>query len=312
MPCLICGSIAFDYILPFDGRFRDHILPEQMHILNVSFIAPTMHQEFGGCAGNITYSLQLLGEKPLIMGTVGHDSAPYFKHFDTLGIDYQHIRVLPDLFTAQTIIATDQENNQISIFHPGASAHAYLNKVQDAKNIDLCIIAPNNKRAMLEHATACAAINIPFIFDPGQMLPMFTQEELVELLDLSSYLTLNDYEAQLLIKITKLDLEEIAKRVEAVIVTQGEHGATIMEHGRTYLIPAIKPKQVIDPTGCGDAFRAGLIFGITHQLDWLTIGRLSNLLGSIKVESLGPQNHQFSLETITEYFNQNFGYYFNI
>lgn len=310
MSSLICGALAFDRILSFDGHFRDHILPEQIHILNVCFVVPEMRHEFGGCGGNIAYSLRLLEEDPLIMATVGHDSGSYLEHFAALGINNRYIRTLPDQYTAQAIITTDQKNNQITAFHPGASAYAYLNEIADTDNVDLCIIAPDNKRAMLKHAQQCATIGIPFIFDPGQMLPTFTATELIELLDLSSYLTLNDYEAQLFMNMTQLSLEKVAQHVQAVVITQGEEGATIIENGNTHIIPAVQPKQVLDPTGCGDAFRAGLMFGITRQLDWLTIGRLSNLLGSIKVESLGPQNHHFSLEKLSERFYQNFGYRF--
>lgn len=311
MTSLVCGALAFDRILSFDGYFHEHILPEQIHILNLCFVVPEMRQEFGGCGGNITYSLRLLGESPQIMATVGHDSSPYLAHFDALGIDRQYIRILSDQYTAQATITTDKQNNQITAFHPGASAYAYLNKVSDTRNIGLCVIAPDNKRAMLEHARECAALDIPFIFDPGQMLPTFDAAELKELLRLSHYLTVNDYEAQLFMDISKLNLEEIAEQVHALVITQGEKGSIIIEKGKQQIIPAVQPKQVVDPTGCGDAFRAGLMFGITRQFDWLTIGRLSNLLGAIKVESVGPQNHHFSIEEIDERFYHNFGYRFS-
>ncbi len=310
MSCLICGSIAFDTIATFDGLFGDHILPEQIHTLNISFTVPTMRREFGGCAGNIAYSLRLLGDEPVVMGTVGNDGTPYLERFAALGINHKHVRKIPEMLTAQAIITTDKNNNQISAFHPGALTLSHLNKVADAEDIHLCIIAPDNKQAMLEHARECATLNIPFVFDPGQMLITFSKEELLAQLELASYLTVNDYEAKVLESKTGLSVNQLANRVKALIVTQGAHGSTIMTEGHTHHIPAVTAKKPVDPTGCGDAFRAGLLFGITHHLDWLTTGRLANLIGSFKVECHGPQNHPFSIDTIAERFTQTFGYRF--
>ena len=310
MSCLICGSIAFDTISTFDGLFSDHILPEQIHTLNVSFTVPTMRREFGGCAGNIAYSLKLLGHEPVVMGTVGNDGTPYLERFAALDINHKHVRKIPEMLTAQALITTDKNNNQISAFHPGALTFSHLNKITDAENIHLCIIAPDSKQAMLEHARECATLNIPFVFDPGQMLITFSKEELLEQLQLASYLALNDYEAKVLESKTGLSIHQLANHVQALIVTQGSHGSTIMAEGHTHHIPAVKAKVTVDPTGCGDAFRAGLLFGITHHLDWLTTGRLANLIGSFKVECHGPQNHAMSIDSITERFTQVFGYRF--
>ena len=310
MSCLICGSIAFDTITTFDGLFSDYILPEQIHNLNISFTVPTMRREFGGCAGNIAYSLRLLGDQAVVMGTVGNDGTSYLERFTALGINHKHVRKIPEMLTAQAIITTDKNNNQISAFHPGALSLSHLNKVKDAENIHLCIIAPDNKQAMLEHARECATLDIPFVFDPGQMLITFSKEELLEQLQLASYLALNDYEAKLLESKTSLSINQLASHVKALIVTQGAQGSTIMTAGHTHHIPAVKAKVTADPTGCGDAFRAGLLFGITRQLDWPTIGRLANLIGSFKVEYHGPQNHPFSIDSITERFAKIFGYRF--
>jgi len=311
MSCLICGSIAFDTIMTFDGRFVDHILPAQLNILNVSFTVPTMRREFGGCASNIAYSYKLLGGDPVVMGVMGDDAQSYLAHFAAMNISTQHVRILPNTFTAQAIITTDLDHNQITSFHPGAITQGHLNKVSDVlQPIDLAIIAPESTRAMLEHAEQCASAGIPFIFDPGHMLGTFSREELLHTIDLASYVAVNQYEAAWLAEKTQCTLGELAARVNALIMTRGDQGATMIVGNQTYEIPSIVPSALVDPTGCGDAFRAGLLFGITQQMDWPTIARLANLLGSITVECRGPQSHLFTLDEIRERFTKIFGYRF--
>lgn len=312
MSCLICGSIAFDTIMTFDGYFREQILPEQIHILNVSFTVPALRREFGGCAGNIAYSLKLIGGDPVLMGTVGQDGTPYLERFRTLGINYKHVRQIPDLFTAQAIITTDKDNNQITAFHPGALAQSHLNQItaDNTQGIKLCIIAPDSKITMMQHARACAELKLPFIFDPGQMIGTFSSDELREMLDLASYLAVNDYEAKVIEAKINTPLKELAQYVQALIVTQGESGSTIIANNVTHHIPPVPVQTALDPTGCGDAYRAGLLFGITQGLDWPTTGRLASLLGALKVEYRGPQNHQLPVSHIVDHFAEIFDYRF--
>ena len=319
MASLICGSIAYDTIMNFEGKFADQILPEQIHILNVAFLVPTMRREFGGCAGNIAYNLSLLGGDPIIMATVGGDAAPYMDRLTQLQIDTTHIRQIEHAFTAQAMITTDQTNNQITAFHPGAMGESHLNQVaavvsERSKNskapAKFGIVAPDGRQGMWEHCHQLADTNIPFIFDPGQGLPMFDGPELLELVEIASYLAVNDYEGEMLSKRTGLSLEKIAERVKALIVTKGAQGAEIYSQGKCIAIPPVPAAKVIDPTGCGDAFRGGLLFGLENDMDWETTGRLASLMGSIKITHQGPQNHQPSKTAITDQFKTAFGFSF--
>lgn len=311
MPTLICGSLAYDNIMTFEGRFRDHILPDQIHILNVSFLVPTHRREFGGCAGNIAYNLHLLGGSPAIMATAGEDAAPYLARLKDLGLPTRHIRVVDGTLTANAMITTDLDNNQITAFHPGAMNFSHLNKVSDADDVTLGIVAPDGKEGMQTHMDQFAAAGIPVVFDPGQGLPLFDGAELRKMVELASYVAVNDYEMKLLCTRTGWTPEDIAARVSALIITRGEAGVLIQTNGQQYDIPAVPPDRVLDPTGCGDAFRGGLLYGIENGLDWETTGRLANLMGSIKIAALGPQTHAPSLEEIRERFAHAFGYIWN-
>ncbi len=307
MRTLICGSIAYDTIMVFRDRFKNHILPDQLHILNVAFLVPDLRREFGGCAGNIAYNLALLGGEPQVMATVGDDYLPYDERMKKLKLTQQHVRRIPSTFTAQAFITTDLDDNQITAFHPGAMNHSHENHVGDAKGVKLGIIAPDGREGMVQHAREFHAAGVPFIFDPGQGLPMFDGAELNGFVDLASYVTVNDYEGQLLQERTGKKLEELAKSVKALVVTLGAKGSLVMVDGRTLEIPAVKPAQVLDPTGCGDAYRAGLLYGIAAGLDWAVSGRLASLLGSIKVASRGGQNHCFTRDEIADRYREAFG-----
>jgi adenosine kinase len=310
MTSLICGSLAFDTIMSFHGRFSEALLADQLHKINVAFLVPDVRREYGGCAGNIAYNLKLLNGDPLIMATLGQDGAPYVERLNKLGISTRCIRSYEDAYTAQAFITTDESNNQITAFHPGAMSNSHHNKVQDAGGVKLAIIAPDGRDGMIEHARDCAALGIPFIFDPGQGLPMFSGEELKQFIEMATYVAVNDYEAELLTERTGLTLGEISERVSALIVTRGEQGAEIFTAENRYDIPVVKTDKVIDPTGCGDAFRAGMLFGLTRGMDWMTIGRLASLMGAIKIESQGGQNHAPTAEDIQARFEQAFGYRF--
>ncbi len=307
MSTLICGSIAFDSIMVFHDRFRNHILPEQLHILNVSFFVPEMRREFGGCAGNIAYNLKLLGGEPLIMATVGDDAAPYLDRLDRLGLPRTHVTQVPGSFTAQAFITTDLDDNQITAFHPGAMTMSHLNKVGDASGVRLGIVSPDGRYGMLEHSRQFAEAGIPFIFDPGQGLPMFNGDELLACLQLADYCTVNDYEARLLCDRTGRSIESLATEVKALIVTRGGEGSEIHTGGRRLDIPAATPAAVEDPTGCGDAYRAGLLYGIDNGMDWDQTGRLASLMGAIKIASRGGQNHAPSRSDIAEAYLAAFG-----
>ena len=293
MTSLICGSLAFDTIMSFHGRFSEALLADQLHKINVAFLVPDVRREYGGCAGNIAYNLKLLNGDPLIMATLGQDGAPYVERLNKLGISTRCIRSYEDAYTAQAFITTDESNNQITAFHPGAMSNSHHNKVQDAGGVKLAIIAPDGRDGMIEHARDCAALGIPFIFDPGQGLPMFSGEELKQFIEMATYVAVNNSE-----------------RVSALVVTRGEQGAEIFTAETRYDIPVVKTDKVIDPTGCGDAFRAGMLFGLTRGMDWMTIGRLASLMGAIKIESQGGQNHAPTVEDIEARFEQEFGYRF--
>jgi adenosine kinase len=306
---LICGSLAYDNIMTFQGRFRDHILPEQVHILNVSFLVPTMRREFGGCAGNIAYALNLLGGDARIMATLGSlDAQPYLDRFDSLGLTKDHILVVPDTYSAQAMITTDLDNNQITAFHPGAMMHSHLNRADEVSGIKLAIVAPDGYEGMIQHTERLAAAGVPFIFDPGQGLPLFTGEALRRAIELAKYVAVNDYEAKLVSNKTGWSIEEIANRVDALIVTYGENGSHIHHGGGCETIPAVRSARVIDPTGCGDAFRGGLLHGIESGMDWASAGRLGSLMGSIKIEHAGPQTYALSRDEIDTRFAEAFGY----
>ncbi|MBY4897405.1 carbohydrate kinase family protein [Cupriavidus sp. AU9028] len=314
MSSLICGSVAYDTIMTFEGRFRDHILPDQIHMLNVSFLVPGMRREFGGCAGNIAYSLKLLGGEPVVMATVGEDAGPYLDYLRGLGISTEHIRTMPGTFTAQAMITTDLENNQITAFHPGAMNQSQSSNVHDAvrgaERPRVGIVAPDSREGMLHHARQFAEADIPFIFDLGQAMPLFDGEALRDFVELASYVTVNDYEAQVLEARTGWSREQVAGRVRAYIVTHGEKGATILADGRQYNIPAVQAEQVVDPTGCGDAFRGGLLYGLEEGYDWETTGRLASLMGALKIAQQGPQNYKLSRQQIEERFESAFGFRF--
>jgi adenosine kinase len=305
---LICGSVAYDTILLFPDRFKAHILPDKLHILNVSFLVPEMRREFGGCAANIAYGLSLLGDRGIAMATAGHDFAPYRERMVSQGMSVEHIRVIDDTFTAQAFITTDLDDNQITAFHPGAMQYAHLNKVADAgSGVALGIVSPDGRQAMIEHAAQFAAASIPFIFDPGQGLPMFGAEELKTFIAQARWVAMNDYEWGMLQQKTGLSAADVTSQVEALVVTQGAEGSVIYTKGRTLTIPCAKPTAVVDPTGCGDAYRAGLIHGLLRGLDWETIGRTASLMGAIKIESRGPQNHRFTRTEFDRRYRDNFG-----
>lgn len=303
---LICGSAAYDSILLFPDRFKDHILPDKIHMLNVSFLVPEMRREFGGCAINIAYNLKLLGDVAYPMASVGHDFGPYRESLQHKGVPLDYVKVIDSEFTAQAFITTDLDDNQITAFHPGAMQHAHLNRVTDAAGIGLGVVAPDGRQAMIEHAGQFAAAGIPFIFDPGQGLPMFDGEDLRCFIEQATWVAVNDYEWQVLQQKTGWSVRDITSRVKALVVTRGAAGSVIYTASDSYEIGCAKPAAVVDPTGCGDAFRAGLIHGILRGDDWQTIGRLGSLMGAIKIESRGPQNHRFTREQFEQRFRDNF------
>jgi adenosine kinase len=296
--------------MSFGGRFSEALLADQLHKINVAFLVPGIRREFGGCAGNIAYNLKLLNGDPLIMATIGQDSAPYIDRLDKLGISRRCIKMIDSSYTAQAFITTDIDSNQITAFHPGAMAMSHQIKIADAGKVSIAIIAPDGRDGMIEHARDCAAANIPFIFDPGQGLPMFNGEELTHFIELATYVAVNDYEAELLTERTGLSFQQIAERVSALIVTRGEQGAEIFTSDGRLDVPVVKVADIVDPTGCGDAFRAGMLFGLTRGMDWMTIGRLSSLMGAIKIASQGGQNHAPSVAQIEDRFFQEYGYRF--
>jgi adenosine kinase len=306
MRTLICGSIAYDTIMVFKDRFKNHILPDQIHVLNVSFLVPDMRREFGGCAGNIAYSLKMLGGDPLIMATVGQDYQPYAYRLEKLRLPQTHVRQVADTFTAQAFITTDQDDNQITAFHPGAMNFSHHNHVSDARDVGLGIIAPDGRDGMLQHAREFHEAGIPFIFDPGQGLPMYTGEELLSFIRQADYVAANDYEARLLQERTGNTIEDLSRLVKALVVTRGAQGSQVFVNGSMQTIPAVQATQVVDPTGCGDAYRAGLLYGIASDLDWATTGRLASLLGSLKIAHRGAQNHEFTRDEISQRFREAF------
>lgn len=304
---LICGSMAFDTIMVFGDQFKNHILPDKVHMLNVSFLVLQMRREFGGCAGNIAYNLKLLGDPGYVMATVGHDFGPYAEWMDRQGVPRDHLRRIEAEHTGQAFITTDLDNNQITAFHPGAMGHSHLNHVGDAHGVALGIVAPDGRDGMIQHAQQFAAAGIPFIFDPGQGLPMFGGDDLRAFIDQATWVTVNEYEWSLMAERTGWSEADIAARVAALIVTRGAAGSTIHADGRELHIPAAKPAAIVDPTGCGDAYRAGLIHGLLHGLPWEQAGRVASLLGALKIECRGTQNHAFTMPQFRERYRASFG-----
>ena len=304
---LICGSLAFDKIMQYHGRFGDTLLADQLHRVNVSFLVPTLRTEYGGCSANIAYNLKLLGGEPLIMGTMGMDGGDYLKRMEEQGLQTRGIRTIADAYTAQCFVTADEDNNQINAFHPGAMQFSHENNVGDQGPLAVAIISPDGRDGMIKHARDCAEQKIPFIFDPGQQLPMFSGDELIAFIGQASYLACNDYEFEMVMDRTGLSQADIAARLDALIVTRGAEGSDIYAGGEHHRIPAVQAANVVDPTGCGDAYRAGLLFGITNGLDWATSGRIASLLGAIKIASQGAQNHSFTAQEFDQQFEAAFG-----
>ena len=307
MTTLICGSMAYDTIMVFPDQFKKHILPEQIHILNVSFMVPQMRREFGGTAGNIAYNLKLLGEEPAIMATVGHDFGPYRERLAQLGLRVQYVRELPDQFTAQAFITTDLDDNQITAFHPGAMSSAHLNRISEAPDASLGIVSPDGRDGMLEHCRDFAAAGVPFVFDPGQGLPMFSGEDLKGMMKGAAALTVNDYEARVVEQRTGLAVERIAEAVGAVVVTRGAEGSSVYTREGRIDVHAATPERVEDPTGCGDAYRAGLLFGMARRWEWRRSARLASVMGSIKIAHRGGQNHRPARSEIAQRLRDTYG-----
>jgi adenosine kinase len=307
MSALICGSMAFDTIMLFQDKFKNHILPDKVHMLNVSFLVPELRREFGGCAGNIAYNLHLLGEKSLPMATVGKDFGPYADWMDKAGVSREYLKTLDDDYTGQAYITTDMDDNQITAFHPGAMGRSELNRVPADAGIKIGIVSPDGKMGMIEHAEQFIEAGIPFVFDPGQGMPMFDAEELKTFIAQATWITLNDYEAAMLQETTGLSPHEIAEQVEALIITKGAEGSLIYTKDKRFDIPPAKPKAIVDPTGCGDAFRGGLLYGLLNDLDWQVTGRIAGLMGAIKIAHAGTQNHSLSLADIKTQYTEQFG-----
>lgn len=298
MHILICGSLAFDTIMVFQDQFKNHILPDKIHALSVAFYVPEMRREFGGTAGNIAYNLQLLDGKPLIMATVGQDFDPYTHWLNQNNLNTALIKQIDHSFTAQAFITTDMDDNQITAFHPGAMVESHQNSVKNANDVTLAVIAPDGRDGMFQHARECFEAGIPFMFDPGQGLPMFNGEELLQFIEMATYLAVNDYESQIIQDKTGLNLEQLAAKVDALIVTLGGNGSHIYADGQRFEVPCVKADKIVDPTGCGDAYRAGLLYGIANGWDWPTCGRLASTMGAIKIASRGGQNHKPTREEI--------------
>ena len=307
MSALICGSFAYDTIMVFKDKFKNHILPDQVHILNVAFHVPEMRREFGGCAGNIAYNLKLLGGDPLPMGMVGTDFGPYAGWMDANGINRAHVTELQNSYTAQAFITTDMDDNQITAFHPGAMDEAHYNKVSDADGVTIGMVSPDGRQGMIDHAMQFVDAGIPFIFDPGQGLPLFGGEDLKDFIDKATWVCVNDYESQLLQERTGYSPHEIAEQVDALIVTRGGEGSYIYTENQRIEVPAATARDIVDPTGCGDAYRGGLLFGLLNSLGWETTGRIAALMGAIKIQHHGTQNHSFDPDDFRQYYRVSFG-----
>ena len=307
MTALICGSIAYDIIMEFKDRFKNHILPDQTHILNIAFLVSGMRREFGGCAGNIAYNLKLLGAEPIPMATVGKDFKIYAEWLDQCQINREFITVIDPEFTAQAFITTDLDNNQITIFHPGAMNYAHQNTIFDTNGGSIGIVSPDGREGMQKHTQEFADSGIPFIFDPGQQLSLFNRDELIEMLDRSQWVVMNDYEWKLFHQQSRLEISDILSYVQALIVTHGGNGSTIYTDDNEIVIPPAHPDNVVDPTGCGDAYRAGLLYGLMQDLDWETTGRIASMMGAIKIAMHGTQNHRFKRSDFDARFYEYFG-----
>ncbi len=291
MAALICGSLAFDTIMTFEGRFAEQILPDQLHILNVSFLVPSLRRDFGGCAGNIAYSLKLLGGDPVPMAMLGSDGAGYQERLRSLAIDTRHVGQVDDLYTAQAMIMTDRDNNQITAFHPGAMMQAHRTRIVAEPDVRLAIIAPDGRDAMLQHASQLVEAGIPFVFDPGQGLPMFNGQELAQFIEQATWITVNDYEGRMLCERTGWSLQDISRKVRGLVVTLGAEGCDVWENGERTNVPVAAPAEVVDPTGCGDAWRGALLFGLERDWPLVRCAALGNRMGALKIAQRGPQNY---------------------
>lgn len=308
MTALICGSFAYDRIMAYPGRFSKDILPDKIHILNVCFVVPDIQHEFGGSGGNIIYNMKLLGMDCLPMGTVGIDFAEYGKWLERNAIDQRHLRVIENTYTAQCFITTDLDNNQITTFQVGAMAHSHENKVSMAQGVSIGIVAPDGREGMLQHARQFAEAGVPFIFDPGQNVTVLSGDELLSSFEHATWLVFNDYEWQLVEDKTGLTTATVLDLVDTLIITRGESGSTVYTRGKHIDIPTATAERLADPTGCGDAYRAGLLYGLAHGMDWETTGRIASLMGKIKIEVRGTQNHRFTRQEFADLFNHHFGY----
>lgn len=307
MSALICGSLAYDTIMVFQDHFKHHILPDKVHMLNVAFLVPHMRREFGGCAGNISYNLKLLGGDPLPMATVGEDFEPYRQHMNAHGIALDRVVQVDGTYTAQAFITTDLSDNQITAFHPGAMMHSHRNHVRDVERASFGIVAPDGREAMLQHAREFSESGVPFIFDPGQAMPLFSGEEFRAFIEQATWVTVNDYECQLLKERTGWTESQIADRVEGFIVTRGAEGSMVYRKRGDLHVPAARAEKVVDPTGCGDAYRAGLIFGLMKDMDMGLSGRIASLMGAIKIAHAGTQNQRFDFDEFNERFREAYG-----
>lgn len=310
MSALICGSLAYDTIMVFPERFKDHILPDKVHILNVAFVVPEMRRQYGGVAGNIAYNLKMLGGDPYPMATVGDDFGPYMQRLKSLGISTRYVRLIEGQFTPQAFITTDVDDNQITAFHPGAMQESHLNKVEDTEGITLGVVAPDSRRAMLQHSRDFERLGIPHIFDPGQAMTLFDGDDLKVLIRQANWLVSNDYEFQLIQERTGWGKEQVAEQLDALIITLGGNGSTLITNGSEEMIEAVTPTAIKDPTGCGDAYRSGLIYGIQNDLDLVTSCRIGAVMGALKIAVEGPQNHKHTLDEIVACFQNAFGYSF--
>jgi len=308
MSALICGSFAYDTIMVFQDQFKNHILSDKTHMINVSFLVPEMRKEFGGCAGNIAYNLKLLGAEPVPMATVGKDFAPYADWLNQHNIRQDHIKEIADSYTGQAFITTDLDDNQITAFHPGAMSFAHQNTVNQAENISIGIISPDGREGMIQHAQQFKEAGIPFIFDPGQGMPMFDGQDLLNFIDQAQWITVNDYEAQLMQERTGLSAEQIAKKVDAFIITLGKGGSIIYTNNKVLEVPPATVSNLADPTGCGDAYRGGILYGLLNKMEWELTGRIASLAGAIKIEQHGTQNHHFSRSDFDARFKDTFGF----
>nr|VFK26429.1 MAG: adenosine kinase [Candidatus Kentron sp. MB]VFK30421.1 MAG: adenosine kinase [Candidatus Kentron sp. MB]VFK75213.1 MAG: adenosine kinase [Candidatus Kentron sp. MB] len=310
MATLICGSMAYDNIMVFQDSFKNHILPDKIHILNVSFLVSEMRREFGGCAGNIAYGLTLLGDSALPMATVGRDFAPYADWMDTHGVTCRSLKIVDEAYTAQAFIITDSDNNQITMFHPGAMAFSHNNSVNTIEDVTLAIVSPDGFEGMKQHASDLAERGIPFIFDPGQAMTMFGKEDLDTFLKQASWVIVNGYEWEMLQERTGFSMAQVLERVRALIVTQGAQGSVIYTQQASLEIPALSVSPVLDPTGCGDAYRAGVLYGLSRDMDWEITGRIGTLMGAINAQNVGTQNYRFGVDDFKERFKAAFGYHF--